>query len=145
MDFQKGLVKETCGQQKKHITQMTDTDKDNLRLMVANVRQQWLRRGVKLSNHLQEKLLTSQTTFSLGLAMDTILNGQLIEFNIVPSGDKRVLLRSNKSFICDGKEVNQCIVVSLKTFKIVTSFLNEVVDNHGTINYTRYNKDLEVK
>ena len=114
-----------------------------LRNKLAIVRQQWLRKGITLSYHLQEKMMTGGTTFSLEEAMRCIMFGQIIEYNTTDT-DKRVLLRSTQTISHEGKLVNQCIVVSLISFRVVTSFLNYVDDNHETINLTRYDEHLEV-
>lgn len=143
MDFQKGLIKRTEGQRKKHYSQLTQDEYKVLRNKLANVRQQWLRKGVTLSYHLQEKMMLNETIFSLDEAMKCIMFGQIIEYNTTDT-DKRVLLRSTQTISHEGKLVNQCIVVSLKTFRVVTSFLNYAEDNHTTINLDRYDESLEV-
>nr|DAF84385.1 MAG TPA: hypothetical protein [Caudoviricetes sp.] len=144
MDFQKGSIKKTAGQRKKHYTQLTNEDYKVLRNKLAIVRQQWLRRGITLSYHLQDKMMKGETTFSLDEAMKCIMYGQIIEYNTTDT-DKRVLLRSTQTISHEGKLVNQCIVVSLKTFRVVTSFLNYADDNHTSINLDRYDETLEVK
>lgn len=144
MDFQTGLIKRTEGQRKKHYSQLTQDEYKVLRNKLANVRQQWLRKGVTLSYHLQEKMMLNETIFSLDEAMKCIMFGQIIEYNTTDT-DKRVLLRSTQTISHEGKLFNQCIVVSLKTFSVVTSFLNYTDDNHTSINLARYDKTLEVK
>lgn len=144
MDFQKGLIKRTEGQCKKHYSQLTQDEYSVLRNKLANVHQQWLRKGVTLSYHLQEKMMLNETTFNLDEGMKCIMFGQIIEYNTTDT-DKRVLLRSTQTISHEGKLVNQCIVVSLKTFRVVTSFLNYAEDNHTTINLDRYDETLEVK
>lgn len=143
MDFQKGLIKRTDGQRKKHYSQLTQDEYTVLRTKLANVRQQWLRKGITLSYHLQDKMIEGDTTFSLEEAMKCIMFGQIIEYNTTDN-DKRVLLRSTQTISHEGKLVNQCIVVSLKTFRVVTSFLNYADDKHTTINLDRYDENLEV-
>lgn len=143
MDFQKGSIKKTVGQRKKHHTQLTNEDYKVLRNKLAIVRQQWLRKGITLSYHLQDKMMKGETTFSLEEAMKCIMLGQIIEYNTTDT-DKRVLLRSTQTISHEGKLVNQCIVVSLKTLRVVTSFLNYADDNHSTINLDRYDENLEV-
>lgn len=62
--------------------------------------------------------------------------------------DKRVLIRSKKSYFVDIDntltECNLCFVISIITGQIITAYYNEVNDNHNTIDWLRYDKSLKI-
>lgn len=55
MDFQKGTVKRTQGQVKKHASQFTPNEVKQLYKAKDRVKDLWLKRGIKISFHLQDK------------------------------------------------------------------------------------------
>lgn len=143
-DFNVGTVKRTTGQVKKHRSQMTPHEVKRLETQREVILKQWLTRGMKLSEHLKTKLMNGGTRFSHRNAMQSMLKGEIIEYNIT-GADQRILIRGVDSYMVDGKLVVQCTVVSLRSGKIITSFLNDFYDNHSKIDMRRYDKSLKIK
>lgn len=145
MDFQVGTVKTTKGQVKKHITQCTAQEKEQLNKAKNRIQDLWLKRGIKTSYHLQDKIRNGETQFSYLRAMEAMIHGEIIEYNERGS-DKRILIRSGVGFV--GKNIDdivvQCIVVSLLSGKVITSYLNKASDRHNTLDLRRYDKKLKI-
>lgn len=139
MDFQIGTVKKTKGQVKKHASQFTSKEAKQLYNAKERVKDLWSKRGIKISFHLKDKIRNGETKFSYEMTMRTMLNSTIVEYNERGS-DKRILLRSH---ISHNRNV-QCIVVSLITGKVITSYLNKVDDVHKTLDPRRYDKNLKI-
>lgn len=139
MDFQIGTVKKTQGQVKKHASHFTHNEVEQLYKARERVKDLWLKRGIKIGFHLQDKIRNGETKFSYEMTMETMLNSTIIEYNEI-GADKRILLRSH---ISQNGNV-QCIVISLLTGKVITSYLNDVYDRHKTLDPRRYNKNLKI-
>lgn len=139
MDFQIGTVKKTKGQVKKHASQFTHKEVEQVYNARERVKDLWLKRGIKIGFHLQYKIRNGETKFSYEMTMKTMLNSTIVEYNETGT-DKRILLRSHYS---KNKEV-QCIVVSLLSGKVITSYLNKLDDVHKTLDPRRYNKNLKI-
>ena len=139
MDFQIGTVKKTQGQVKKHCSHFTHKEVEQLYKARERVKDLWIKRGIKIGFHLQDKIRNGETKFSYEMAMETMLNSTIIEYNEI-GADKRILLRSH---ISQNGNV-QCIVISLLTGKVITSYLNDVYDRHKTLDPRRYNKNLKI-
>lgn len=139
MDFQIGTVKKTQGQVKKHASHFTHKEVEQLYKARERVKDLWIKRGIKIGFHLQDKIRNGETKFSYEMAMETMLNSTIIEYNEI-GADKRILLRSH---ISQNGNV-QCIVISLLTGKVITSYLNDVYDRHKTLDPRRYNKNLKI-
>lgn len=139
MDFQIGTVKKTQGQVKKHMSQFTPNEVKQVYSAKEHVKKLWLKRGIKISYHLQDKIRSGETKFSYEMTMKTMLNSTIVEYNETGS-DKRILLRSHYG----ANDNVQCIVVSLLTGKVITSYLNKSYDNHKTLDPRRYDKKLKI-
>lgn len=139
MDFQIGTVKKTQGQVKKHASQFTHKEVEQVYNARERVKDLWLKRGINIGLHLQDKIRNGETKFSYEMTMKTMLSSTVVEYNETGS-DKRILLRSHYAV---NKEV-QCIVVSLLSGKVITSYLNKVDDRHKTLDQRRYNKNLKI-
>lgn len=139
MDFQIGTVKKTKGQVKKHASQFTHKEVEQVYKARERIKDLWLKRGIKIGFHLQDKIRNGETKFSYEMTMKTMLNSTIVEYNET-GADKRILLRSH--YIVN-KEV-QCIVVSLLSGKVITSYLNKADDRHNTLYQRRYDKNLKI-
>ncbi|UYB00594.1 hypothetical protein OLACOIGA_00032 [Enterococcus phage vB_Efa29212_2e] len=139
MDFQKGTVKRTQGQVKKHASHFTPNEVKQLYKAKDRVKDLWLKRGIKIGFHLQDKIRNGETKFSYEITMKTMLNSTIVEYNET-GADKRILLRSHISH--NGNV--QCIVISLISGKVITSYLNDVYDRHKTLDPRRYDKNLKI-
>ena len=139
MDFQIGTVKKTKGQVKKHASQFAHKEVEQVYNARERVKDLWLKRGIKIGFHLQDKIRNGETKFSYEMTMKTMLNSTIVEYNET-GADKRILLRSHISH--NGSV--QCIVVSLLSGKVITSYLNKVDDRHNTLDPRRYDKNLKI-
>lgn len=149
-----GNIKKTKEQQKKHIEQMNEEEVAYLdeKLNLINLNK------LELSYHLL--LRQDEIGFNFKDIINALKNEenerQIIEYNETPntnSEDFRVLIRSTKSKNVTFKtkndtfftaKANICFVLSLKTNQIITVYWNKVGDSHRTIDWKRYNKDLEI-
>ncbi|UIE13710.1 hypothetical protein [Enterococcus phage EFap02] len=123
---------------------MTPHEVKRLETQREVILKQWLTRGMKLSEHLKTKLMNGETRFNHKHAMSSMIDGEIIEYNITGS-DQRILIRGEDAYMIDGKVVVQCTVVSLRSGKIITSYLNDFYDNHSKIDMRRYDKTLKIK
>lgn len=150
--IQRGRVKRTNGQVKKHVKQMSGSEI------------QFLARRLKLvsgSYKFSSHFLKSERLFNM-LTIERLLNSPdikdcIIEYNETPSSKKgvvgkRVLLRStfSRKVLLEKKgkelltEANLCMVIDIYTGEIVTAYWNEAGDNHHNIDMRRYNEQLTI-
>lgn len=144
----KGFVKRTRMQQKKHYTQLSN---DELDYLVNKLREL---KNIQPSWHLVEKkdiLIKKLDVFKV--INDKNLKDLIIEYNVTPNrfdgkDDRRVLLRSRESYNVNigdkSLTCNLCFVISILKGEVITAYYNSVEDNHNSIDWTRYNKDLNV-
>lgn len=150
-----GNIKRTKGQQKKHIKQMSQ---DEVSYLEKKLRRINLKK-VKLSNHLKERQAEIGFDFNhiIGVLRNKDIDKSIIEYNetVDRSGftDRRILLRNKKYQNVTFKtknntffkaKANMCFVVSIETNQIITVYWNKVSDRHRSINWSRYNEDLEI-
>ncbi|MBQ8997144.1 MAG: hypothetical protein IJ086_00460 [Clostridium sp.] len=142
----KGFIKKTYKQKKKHYTQLTGEEFEYLESKLKELKE------IKPSWHLVEKndiLIKKLDVFKV--LNDKNLRDLIIEFNITPNKngyDKRALLRSrdvyNVNINNNSVKCNLCFVISILKGEVVTAYYNEVNDNHDSIDWNRYDKDLKV-
>lgn len=65
--------------------------------------------------------------------------GKLVEFHY-KDGDFRVLVRGTHAYYNNVV----CVVYSILTKEVITVFCNSVVDRHSTLDYSLYNKHLDI-
>lgn len=142
-----GKVKRTNKQVKKHYTQMTMIEKEFLKNKLHNLNKE----NIYVSKHLANKFIGYSLDIVKELPFRDDVIDLIIEFNSTPMNeyiDKRVLLRTNESYIVDIngvlEECNLCIVYSIINGKIITAYWNLNEDNHKTVNWNRYNENLEI-
>lgn len=138
-------IRETAGQRKKHVTQFTPVERHDLEKVIRKVLQKWLKHGIATTKHLKNKVINHETQFSYRLTMETMLNHEIIEYNVTGS-DRRVVLRSKTPHLIMsvGNLGVQCIVISLNSGKVVTSYINLLDDEHKTLDTRRYDKNLKI-
>lgn len=148
-----GNVKKTKRQKKKHVSQMSETEKQYLKNKIKTIKT----RDITVSKHILNKKK------DIGFKMENIfeilnedkIENLIVEYNETQNDeliDKRVLLRGNKSYNVRFKSkegsfvssANICFVISLNTYRIVTVYWNKSKDNHKTINWSRYDKNLDI-
>ena len=142
----KGLVKKTYKQEKKHYTQLSEEELSYLEDSIYSLGR------ITPSWHLVEKnnLLIKKNDI-LKILKDPNIKDLIVEYNVTSSSknvDKRVLLRSRDVYMVDidksATECNLCFVISIIKGEVVTAYYNEIDDDHKTIDWNRYNKDLKV-
>lgn len=147
--FEKGKVKKTAYQEKKHVSQMTGKEKKYIKdLLKQN------KRSITLSDHAKEQIEKGKVDFRMKYVKPMMkdLKNSLLEYNHKTNGKdvfaRRILLRSSNSYMTtvDGKNVfvNLCVVLDLKTMQVVTAYNNDSKDNHSEINMNRYTKELTI-
>ena len=145
-NINRGYVKTTVNQKKKHYTQMSKEELTFLKSQIQNIK------DIKPSWHLENKAsIEYKMEDVFKVVTDSDLENRIIEFNVTPSRgalDKRVLLRSKEVYLVDidGKEVdcNLCFVISLKSHQLITVYYNEYNDSHDTIDWKRYDENLKI-
>lgn len=150
-NLNKGLIKKTDNQVKKHISQMSLSEVERLekRLKKININK------VTYSHHLHNKDISFYNECLTEILQD-INAREIIEYNqtTMRNGrvDNRVLLREasgRDALLKDNgstvkKKANLCVVISLDTSRIITAYWNSVCDSHKTMDWTRYDKDLKI-
>lgn len=145
-NINRGYVKTTVNQQKKHYTQMSKEELTFLKSQIQNIK------DIKPSWHLENKAsIEYKMEDVFKVVTDLDLENRIIEFNTTPSRgaiDKRVLLRSKEVYSVDinGKQTNcnLCFVISIKTHELITVYYNEYNDSHNTIDWKRYDENLKI-
>lgn len=146
--YHKGVIKKTENQRKKHVKQMTRKEQWYLREQIKNLP------NIKFTKHA----LNNDVDVTIEQIKNTIKEyNYIIEYNeaINQNGkvDRRVLMRSSTIYNVDFKRVdgsivkgnaNLCFVISIVTGRIITTYYNYIRDNHETIDYRRYDKNLKI-
>lgn len=147
MNTHVGQVKKTNNQIKKHVSQMSFIELNNIINFFKNGT---TKHDITLSNHLKEKIMNNEVvlnTLMLANIFDN-LNQSIIEYNV--TNDKpRLLLRSlaQENILIDNQHqnTNLCIVVDLLNFRIITAYHNLVNDFHSEIDYDRYDENMKIQ
>lgn len=144
--IQRGRVKKTLNQKKKHASQMSMEEllflKERIKVVAYNYR---------FSAHFED----SRRLFD-ELSIERLLNAPnaescIIEYNETDES-RRVLLRSDFSVPVKlgirkktvKTDANLCLVVDLYTAEIITAYWNQATDNHANIDMNRYTEDLVI-
>lgn len=144
-----GVVKETVGQRKKHVSMMSKAELNYLSNRVRILSNKW-----ELTSHFLKNNRVVKDEFIHALLKDASKD-LIVEYNEKTTKygvNKRVLLRSSFAVpvlleikgIQDFVFANLCVVVDIKTGDVVTAYWNRVSDNHQTIQLSRYDETLRV-
>lgn len=151
--YEIGNIRKTNGQIKKHESQMNEEEKIYIEKKIRKIDV----KDIKLSHHLRKK--KKDIGFKIKDILDTLksedLQELIIEYNETPMRgkiDRRVLLRGDRASSVEFKSgdrvffspANICFVISLDTSQIITVYWNKVSDTHKTINWNRYDKNLDI-
>lgn len=149
--FERGRVKITEGQVKKHRTQMSDQELMYIKREMGPVPE------LTISEHLERRRKEGKCEFQLISLAKTLLfqfEEAVIEFNQIFNLDgsvrgRRVLFRAKHVELADIKgrglvPCNLCFVVDIDCKSIVTAYYNAVTDNHANINWMRYDASLSI-
>lgn len=149
-----GYVKTTPFQKKKHITQMSKKEEAYLRKCLSDMIYK-----LEFSKHLENKRRKGKLLFSKNNINDMIVSDEydIIEYNETwvdnhTTLSRRVLIRGNNvedvhaytpigtlHMLC-----NLCAVIDFERGKIVTAYWNAADDNHDTLDFNRYDKNLQI-
>ena len=148
--YNRGCVKKTLGQRKKHRIQMNNDEllylKNEINAMNLN--------KVYFSKHVRNKGISCSLNVIREVLSKDNIEDLIIEYNETPfygNVERRVLIRDNEPIYvhyCNNsgndfsKESNLCFVICIDNCKIVTVYYNIINDNHDTLNLTRYSSDL---
>ena len=117
---------------KKHYSQMTYDEIHNVKNIISN------KRNHGFSNHakkrMKEKYISEYDVYSVFKAYE------IIEVN-TNGTDLRVLLRSA---IKNNNNESTIISMDLSTGYIITAYKNNYLDNHNTIVWDNYNRNIRV-
>lgn len=143
----KGEVKETREQVKKHVSQMT---KDEVNFLVNRLRDLDISK-LQISYHLQQKFIDKDENLLVNSLLREDLADLVVEYNETEQKygtDRRVLIRLPEEILVDlgyfSRYCNLCIVYSFVKNKVITAYYNKVGDNHSTIDMSRYDKNLKI-
>jgi len=137
--FERGNIKLTTGQSKKHIQQMNQEEVNRIVNKLKYIGK------LNISKHLKEKkIIINNLTIQSNLKSKNLKN-MIVEYNNT-YGHNRVLIRSDvvELVLIGGsyKQCNLCYVIDLDNSVIITAYYNELKDNHRNINWSRYNENL---
>lgn len=145
-NLNKGHVKITFNQKKKHYTQMSAEELAFLKLQIHKIKHLKSSWHLKNKNHIKYDIKDIWKVIN-----DENIEKRIIEFNKTHTKrmiDKRVLLRSKEVYPVNinGKiiDCNLCFVISLINHKLITVYYNESSDYHDTIDWKRYDKNLKI-
>ena len=149
--FERGRVKITEGQVKKHRTQMSEQELMYIKQELGPIPE------LKISQHLEQRRKEGKCEFQLISLAKTLLfqfEEAIVEFNQIFNLDgsvrgRRVLFRAKHVELADIRgcglvPCNLCFVVDIDCKSIVTAYYNAVTDNHANINWTRYDASLSI-
>lgn len=147
-----GTIRTSERQIKKHISQMLPRELEYLGKQIKEL----IKGKVFYSRHLREKEISFDATYVAEILGAKDVESLIIEYNITEmrdgSIDHRVVLRDNRERLVrlstpwgeSAGMANLCVVVSLDNRRIVTAYWNKVNDNHRSIHWDRYCKELSI-
>lgn len=133
-------IRVTPNQIKKHASQFTTTEAHILRSVVESFKHQELH----ITNHARQHVYDLDHSDVMAVINDC----SIIEFNCTGS-DCRVLLRCNHAthvYVDNGVEVDYtlCIVLSIKSGRVISAYCNQTDDSHDTLCTDRYDSSLDI-
>jgi len=149
-EYNRGLIKRTKKQMKKHLMQMTNEELSFLEKKLKEINQ------LNYSYHVLNKEISFDKTDIEKMLKQENLKDLIIEYNETPTKDgldRRVLLRGTEVkdvlYTKENGETfnalsNLCVVISLVSHRVITCYWNLANDNHNTIKWDRYNSDLKI-
>ena len=132
-------------QVKKHFSQMDNTELKNCATLLRNCLRQ---NRLETSEHAQDKL---QAHLNINALVGMIFKEQnldyVIEYNETTRHNHtshRVLVRHPKKQVVGNYLSNLFLVIDVDNGRIVTAYYNKVTDNHKSIDFSYYNKNLQI-
>lgn len=142
-----GAVNETQHQTKKHVKQMSESDRDTIVLFMHN---HTLKQKMSYTEHLKGKIANGDVRITKGQIRNIFANlkDSIIEYNVTHN-QPRVILRSSSSVeeIIHNRlqKVHLCVIIDLLTLTFVSAYYNIEGDTHASIDYSRYANDMVVE
>lgn len=149
--YNKGRIKRTKHQIKKHVSQMNEIEKEYLANAIASISSK-----IRFSKHFISSEVKCEKEHVAQLLNCKNLLSLIVEYNETNNGsyvDRRVLVRDGVpkevTFFSNASEpfiapANLCVVVSIVTGRIITAYWNLKDDDHKTIDWKRYDANLKV-
>lgn len=142
-----GAVKETQHQTKKHVKQMSESDRDTIVLFMHT---HTLKQKMSYTEHLKGKIANGDVRITKGQIRNIFdnLKDSIIEYNVT-CNQPRVILRSSTSVeeVIHNRlqKVQLCVIIDLLTLTFISAYYNVEGDTHTSIDYSRYDKDMIVE
>lgn len=148
--YNRGQVKVTKNQIKKHVSQITENEKDILVHRINDIK------DVYISNYVNNKNISFSKDYILEILHRNNIRDLIVEYNETLKFnelDRRLLIRDDKEYLVNFKSLdgkvfqkygNFCFVISLLSFNIITVYWNIQEDNHDTIQWNRYDNSLKI-
>lgn len=136
----KGTKKTQKGRNRKHYSQMIEEEIIFLTNW-ANMIQQ-----VSICEHAKEKLEQINIDIKfLNKLLGNISSFNIIEYNTGKGNEQRVVIKDYRTVNTkEGLKVNACYVIELNSRTLVTTWVNEIGDDHNTLDLNNYNADLKI-
>lgn len=150
-----GVVRKSGGQKKKHVTQMTPEEITCIKKQVFRALRENNNR-IKTQVHLVDKIIDEVTDYDPKAFRQALegLEHTLIEYSHKEKNNganiykKRITVKCKPIYkvILNG-ELTDChliVVMDINKSTVVTSWFNDVSDNHETINWSRYDQNTKI-
>lgn len=126
-------MKDLSKTHKKHFKHFSPNEKETVENTIKAIKPN----EYKLRSHAIDKL--KERGGNINNVFEALKDFNIIEFH-AKEGEARLLIRGKSVLYTD----NICIVIALKTKEIVTTYFNNVKDNHFTLDMTKYTKSIDV-
>lgn len=143
-----GKVKYTEYQKKKHVSQMSQNEKDYLFNWFA---ESWANNPrLTIGSHALEMMEKHKRPYASSLAYESVQNFHecLIEYSFKDyygaTGSHRVTLRSKNVYKYKKRWCQQTVVIDLDTMEVVTFFPSHIHDKHETLDLSRYDDSIQI-
>ena len=146
--FERGIVRTTDNQVKKHATQMS---RKEIKWLKATCKELEVA-DMEISEHVQDKIDSGEITFDMKeieRVLQHVEDYNIIEYNYnMVNHSKRILLRDKKDIMVniegEPTKSNLCFVVDITRNILVTVSYCNSKDNHSTMNWSRYCSWLKI-
>lgn len=139
--YHKGVRTTTKGQQKKHYTQMTQEEIDYLYNEILKISR------LRVQSHMWDKIDKYELdAFFVRNILDRITKESIVEYNNGKRHERRVVLADKRNPIeaSDGSTMYLTVVIDIDDQYFVTLWVNDINDNHDTLNMNYYDKNLQI-
>lgn len=124
---------------RKHVSQMSSNEKNTLRKMFKKVKH-W-----EIIDHVNERIVQKQYKITTDDVLEVMTHGEIIEY------EQKIYLEDNKlsellvlSIVRERCDDRLHLVFDITDNKIITLWINNLHDNHSTLDMGIYSKGLKV-